>query len=268
MKSRQNPPVSVGELRKIYEKKRNFIEDFSSTYRVGLKKYTFAQKGEDRLYSKGFFERSGGYCSKFYETASRSESAYRSVIRGPEVSGKSPHLALIMPLDVLFTNSGLFPSEMPLSQAWLFRARCSLGVTGSDLGDILDRQNTDAVVFEKPEVIDGRSCLVVGTLFGKFYLDPERDYAVCSVEHYSPVTEDGRTTVAISSKSILHGLKDYGGGVWLPETVEIFHYNPDGSPRPGEEYVYDEIKINSGIPDSFFDDIIPADAVVVDTRSK
>ena len=27
-------------------------------------------------------------------------------------------------------------------------------------------------------------------------------------------------------------------------------------------------KINSGIPDTFFDDIIPADAVVVDTRGK
>ena len=272
MKSRQNPPVSIGELKEVYEKKRNFIGDFSSTYRVGSKnywkQYTFAQKGEDRLYSEGFFERSGGYVSTFYETASRSESAYRSVIRGPEVNGKSPHMALIMPLDVLFTTSGLFPSEMPLSQAWLFRAKCSRGVTGSDLGNVLGEQHTEAVVFEKPEIIDGRSCLVVGTLFAKFYLDPEKDYAVYSAEHYSPITEDGRTTVAISTKSILHGLKDYGGGVWLPETVEIFPYNPDGSPRPGEEYVYDEIKINSGIPDSFFDDIIPADAVVVDTRDK
>ena len=272
MKSRQNPPVGIGELKGIYEKKRNFIGDFSSTYRVGSKnywkKYTFAQKGEDRLYSEGFFERPGGCVSTFYETASRSESAYRSVIRGPEVNGKSPHMALIMPLDVLFTTSGLFPSEMPLSQAWLFRARCSRGVTGSDLGNVLGEQHTEAVVFEKPEVIDGRSCLVVGTLFAKFYLDPEKDYAVYSVEHYSPVTADGRTVVTISTKSILHGLKDYGGGVWLPETVEIFRYNPDGSPRPGEEYVYDEIKINSGIPDTFFDDIIPADAVVVDTRDK
>lgn len=269
MKSRQNPPVSIGKLREVYEKKRNFIGDFSSTYHVGLKKYTFAQKGESRLYIEGAFERSGGYCSNFYETASRSESAYRSVIRGPEVNGKSPHMALIMPLDVLFTTSGLFPSEMPLSQAWLFRARCGRGVTGSDLANnILGRQHTEAVVFEKPEVIDGRSCLVVGTLFAKFYLDPEKDYAVYSVEHYIPVTEDGRTTVAISTKSVLHGLKDYGGGVWLPETAEILRYNPDGSPRPAEEYVYDEIKINSGIPDSFFDDIIPADAVVVDTRDK
>ncbi|MBQ6158762.1 MAG: hypothetical protein IJJ20_07110 [Thermoguttaceae bacterium] len=269
MKSRQNPPVSIGKLREVYEKKRNFIGDFSSTYHVGLKKYTFAQKGESRLYIEGAFERSGGYCSNFYETASRSESAYRSVIRGPEVNGKSPHMALIMPLDILFTTSGLFPSEMPLSQAWLFRARCGRGVTGSDLANnILGRQHTEAVVFEKPEVIDGRSCLVVGTLFAKFYLDPEKDYAVYSVEHYIPVTEDGRTTVLISSKSVLHGLKDYGGGVWLPETAEILRYNPDGSPRPAEEYVYDEIKINSGIPDSFFDDIIPADAVVVDTRDK
>ena len=268
MKSRQNPPVSIGKLREVYEKKRNFIGDFSSTYHVGLKKYTFAQKGESRLYTEGFFERPGGCVSNYYETASRSESAYRSVIRGPEVNGKSPHMALIMPLDVLFTTSGLFPTEMPLSQAWLFRAKWGRGVTGSDLGNILGRQHTQAVVFEKPEIIDGRSCLVVGTLFAKFYLDPEKDYAVYSAEHYSPITEDGRTTVAISTKSVLHGLKDYGGGVWLPETVEIFHYNPDGSPRPGEEYVYDEIKINSGIPDSFFDDIIPADAVVVDTRDK
>ena len=268
MKSRQNPPVGIGKLREIYEKKRNFIGDFSSTYHVGSKNYTFAQKGEDRLYIEGFLERPAGCVSNYCETASRSESAYRSVIRGPEVNGKSPHMALIMPLDVLFTTSGLFPTEMPLSQAWLFRAKWGRGVTGSDLGNILDKPHTDAVVFEKPEVIDGRSCLVVGTLFAKFYLDPEKDYAVYSVEHYSPATADGRTAVAISSKSVLHGLKDYGGGVWLPETAEIFHYNPDGSPRPGEEYVYDEIKINSGIPDSFFDDIIPADAVVVDTRDK
>ena len=272
MKSRQNPPVNIGKLRDVYEKKRNFIGDFSSTYRVGSKnfwkKYTFAQKGEDKLYFEGFFERSGGYISTFYETASRSDSAYRSVIRGPEVNGKSPLLALIMPVDILTTRSGLYSSEMPLSQAWLFKAKWGHGVTGSDLGDILGKPNTDAVVFEKPEVIDGRSYLVVGTLFAKFYLDPEKDYAVYSVEQYSPVTTDGRTVVTISSKSILHGLKDYGGGVWLPETAEIFHFNPDGSPRPGEEFVYDEIKINSGIPDTFFDDIIPADAVVVDTRGK
>ncbi len=268
MKSRQNPPVNIGKLREVYEKKRNFIEDFSSAFHVGHKKYTFAQKGEDKLYFEGVFERPGGCVSNFYETASRSDSAYRSVIRGPEVNGKSPLLALIMPVDIVNSLSGLYSSEMPLSQAWLFKAKWGHGVTGSDLGDILGKPNTDAVVFEKPEVIDGRSYLVVGTLFAKFYLDPEKDYAVYSVEQYSPVTTDGRTVVTISSKSILHGLKDYGGGVWLPETAEIFHFNPDGSPRPGEEFVYDEIKINSGIPDTFFDDIIPADAAVVDTRDK
>ena len=59
-------------------------------------------------------------------------------------------------------------------------------------------------------------------------------------------------------------MKDYGGGVWLPSRAETVSYAEDGSIESEKEIVYDKIKINRRIRDSFFEDVIPDDAMVMD----
>ena len=73
-----------------------------------------------------------------------------------------------------------------------------------------------------------------------------------------------RHTSEPTEKTVLHGLKDYGGGIWLPSRAEIVRYAEDGSVESEKEIVYDKIKINRRIRDSFFEDVIPDDAMVMD----
>ena len=77
-----------------------------------------------------------------------------------------------------------------------------------------------------------------------------------------------RHTSEPAGKTVLHGLKDYGDGVWLPSRVETVSYAEDGSVKSEKEIVYDKIKVNRRIRDSFFEDVIPDDAYVTDVTDK
>ena len=132
-------------------------------------------------------------------------------------------------------------------------------------------ERKDLCLFEKPEIIDGHRCFVLADRDSKIYLDADKDYSVYAVfRHYRLEKQENRPgyvsrhTSEPTRKTILHGLKDYGGGVWLPSRAETVSYAEDGSIESEKEIVYDKIKINRRIRDSFFEDVIPDDAMVMD----
>ena len=270
MKERQNPPISIDELKALYERKRDSIKTFYTVFRDGDKRVTFASKGPDLLYLKNeekAADDTGAESGDRVTINARNKSDFRHLFLSSGKNGKEYSIADLMPLsDSGYIEVQCYNQNNPLAISKI----AGPGIISRDMVKYMEERK-DLCLLEKPEIIDGHRCFVLADRDSKIYLDADRDYSVYAVfHHYRLEKLEGwpgyisRHTSEPTGKTILHGLKDYGGGVWLPRRAEIVSYAEDGSVESEEEIVYDKIKVNRRIRDKFFEDIIPPDARVGD----
>ncbi len=271
MAERQNPPISIDELKALYERKRDSIKTFYAVFRDGDKTLTFALKGNDQLYLEEEDRNKAGdddaaHDSTYRTIRAQNKSDYRHVSFYTLENGEERSNAQLTPRSDSSATQ-CYRSENPLTMSRIAWPGSSMSW---DMAKYLEERK-GLCLFERPEIIDGHRCLLLADWNEKVYLDADKDYSVYAVFRHSRLekSESGpgyvsRHTSEPTRKTILHGLKDYGGGVWLPSRAETVSYAEDGSIESEKEIVYDKIKINRRIRDSFFEDVIPEDAMVMD----
>ena len=278
MAERQNPPISIDELKALYERKRDSIKTFYAVFRVENETVTFALKGDDRLYLEKedksvVNENDATHVSAYRTIHARNGFDHRLVSFCAEESGKKHSTAQRIPLSNISALQ-CYNRDIPLVPARLVNAKQCFQNTDpfADMTEYLELR--PVCLFEKPEMIDGHRCLLLAERDSKIYLDADRDYSIYAVFHHGRLKESewggyiSCHTAEPTAKTVLHGLKDYGGGVWLPSRVETVSYAEDGSVKSEKEIVYDKIKVNRRIRDRFFEDVIPGDATVTDVMDE
>ena len=133
------------------------------------------------------------------------------------------------------------------------------------------KNNLVPFVFEKIESVEGEKCIVVSDFSTAMYFAVEKDFSLVQSEVYSQIM----TTIAngggvlsgrkISARTKFSKMKDYGNGICLPSNIELERFNDN--PVQYEKVVILSVKINEGIKDNYFTDIIPDDAIVADAEN-
>ena len=269
LKEKQHPPISAEGLKSLYAQKCGSINDLYTIFRIGEGgSFIHAFKGRDMWYIKSDPKSKDKSATLVRSIYSVTKSDFRKLEEYIKPWGRHYFTAQVIPFS---EGEKFFPPaflpQSPIARAWLTdpsSPRCAFDPSSQysifepSMPAFLDKPAAQ-IVFEKPETLNGHVCLVVGNFNTKLYLDAEKDYSVYSVETYQPAFPGGPTIGpgrCMSQKVILHGLKDYGNGVWLPSSVESIMFNPDGTVKNQENTVYDEIKVNSGLEDSLFTDFI------------
>lgn len=132
-----------------------------------------------------------------------------------------------------------------------------------------------AYLSERPELVDGTSCLViyVGTPpIMKLYLDPQKDFAFVRRDHYINLYSDDAQANAstpvrgryMNARTTAYNLTHMGGHLWLPKALKQEWFLPDGTKSGGKYIEVQSCKINTVLPD-VFNQVIPSGAPVHDT---
>ena len=134
--------------------------------------------------------------------------------------------------------------------------------SGDDFHDLLRLMKIKPlVVFEETREVDGRNCILYGEPNVLVYLDQGRNFCLAKFEHtFDP--PDARPTKR--ETRTLTGMKDFGNGLWLPDKIVVDHFTKDGKPESHREVVVKEWHVNEGIPDDYFQGVIPTGSFVND----
>lgn len=263
--AKQHSYVSKDELCRIIQSKRQSIKSILCTYRIGNDMYKYVLKNNN-----AYFEWNNNLNGQSHGLRSVSSKDLR-IVHFPTDQDNHKDIvnASISPLSEEYVSAGLC-SDSPLSQSMLENTS-AFGSKhwGMDLCNYIETFPL-ACIFEKTEELNGHHCIVLADLYTKIYLDIERDFALYALLDYQVTDEnkensDKTFTRSLDSSRILHNLKDYGNGIWLPEWVEKKTFNLDGSVNSESRITYEEIKLNIKLKDSFFEDVIPDGALVADS---
>ena len=169
-------------------------------------------------------------------------------------------------------RSDQYQSMSPLSQSCL----CDTTVLGDptefhDLKLFLSKpRSRNLIVFEDLVMYNSSKCLVLSDLSIKILLDVDKDFSVVGLIDYLPNIEDGPDgptlkSLRIGAERSLSGLKSYGNAIWFPEKAVIDYFTDSGDLAMRDSVDYENIKVNSGLKDSYFSDVIPDGALVADS---
>jgi hypothetical protein len=140
---------------------------------------------------------------------------------------------------------------------------------------LLFLKDPQTLVYGKKEKIDDCECIVLSNLQHRIYLDPKRDYSVVRKESYSnlfKLSGIDKKPVLVGAKlevqTKFHDIENYGNGIWLPQYIETNVKDKSGNITKKEFIKTQYIKINEKIDDSYFTNIIPSNALVLDNTRK
>ena len=263
----QNPDITKEDLRSLVLAKRNSVSDITCSYRIGDNSYKYAYKSDKKFY----IEKDELNETRFHEIRSLNEKDYRKILFSNSDSASEAAMAIA---DILPLKGGELEEgeclEMPLFQAMLFDTKFfGLDYWYADLCLFME-ESPISCIFERYQVVNGHRCLVLADIYSQVYLDADKDFSLYKFVDYRVIENKDKDESAlpytryINTSRTMHDLKDYGNGIWLPSRVETKSYRPDGTVGVETNIIYDEIVINGGIPDRFFEDVIPDGAIVID----
>jgi hypothetical protein len=270
----QNPVISKKNLKALFKTKYNSIRDLKCDYyvtrknaipekdtAVGTTKYKYALKG-DAFYVES--ERSE-HPNPHHSIVSFSGSLYTKVFFALDGSSE------VNIKDSLSSIQEAFEPMSPLLQAMIFDTKhFGFAQPWFDMPLKLE-ESLGLEIFEKFEIIDSRQYLVVSDTRCRILLDVEKDFSVFQQTAYvGKFTEKANDSflvgVFLESQRTLFDLTDYGNGIWLPKKSETHYYSQTGETITMSDFaVYNEIKINSGLDEAFFVNVIPENALVSDS---
>ena len=265
----QSPKITKDDLRSIVLAKRNSIKDFYCEFTVirentrtnndpaiGVTNYKYSYKNNlffverERRNDRSRISFSGEHFIKVWF----SPGLQANILHPPE----SLHDGFVpmMPLfQSMIADTNLYHSDHQ----------------GFDFIYLMD-QNKNLGIFDKKEVIDGREYLVLGNFTRRLLLDIDKDFSVYQSSQYSYLFQNNpskpRRIIGRSkaSERTLLDMTDYGNGIWLPKKSEnLYITERTGEVTMSDIVTYNNIKLNQGLEDDFFIDVIPEDALVTDS---
>jgi hypothetical protein len=267
----QKTQIGCQELIGIFTAKRNSLHDGNVNYSVlidnplespipgrSFRSYNFVFSEE-----KLFLKRTGKRWEDDYEygTVAYDGEVLRFLV---EPENDIPNATISKKISFKF----FFQPQMPLLGSLFEASRCdsSLG-TDNDVIVFLKKQGSVGILQEQ-EIVNKRSCVVVYDYYQRIFLDPEYDFSVVKIEKYRLKYDKSQQPARILGRDLVFtsnqlDLKSCGNGVWIPSKIDNTFYS-NGIVTGHTVISLDSVKINEGIPDKFFSDIIPPNAFVFD----
>ncbi|MCL2004858.1 MAG: hypothetical protein FWG73_01725 [Planctomycetaceae bacterium] len=279
----KNPPVSLESLIRLFTSKRDSIRDFVCKYRLLDQRFDDNGAGASETviaYEYGF-KGSKMLIERNVLSPSNSEGVRRLSYDGEvfidlrEVASM-PMQAGIMPAE----DRGIFvQGNLPILTSGLFDVRSwDVPLPFDDLvffleGDFFGGRQPPipATIFESIEMVNGNRCVVAATMQAKsVFLSLEHDYSIVQSNRYGTFfkVKHGQRVPAgiyLTMRETMHGLKDYGNGIWLPDEVVREFYAENGNIVRRQTVNVLLYSINNNLEDSYFTNFIPEGVIVSDT---
>jgi hypothetical protein len=269
----QKSVISVDQLVALYRSKKSSIKDVCAVFK------TTSYQVDPSTNESENFEIVYGYINKGdkYYLNTRMLGGHKEVIPDKtqsydgeicysflDISGSLP----VVGIDHLSSMSIFFQSYSPLASSMLLNSKLfERQDTVHDIIAFLETPGT--AVFERTEVVDLQECIVVANWGTRVSLSPKHDFSVVQVidyrHHFRESAEQPFLTArSVSERRVLHELKDYGNGVWLPNYVLVdfffFFFQAIGKAAVRTSL----LEVNNGVSDNVFTDFIPQNAFVLD----
>lgn len=282
----QSPAITTNQLCKIFQSKRDSLDNYHLKY--ATKSTSLAKGGNSEIlyWVEREFAKSGGkVLIKSRDLVSGKKQSNTIVFDGinmvhlREAAGDMPQAGISSSDHNL---AGYFlDSNMPVTRAGLFDTKL-YGFPHPTLDMIMFLEGDDGrgkpyyppITFEKGEVINGSSCILVANGNHSAFLDVDKDYSLVRFEEYAPKISQNSAGVTvlvgryIVFRATLHDLRSYGNGIWLPQEILSEGYDHEGRLILRDSVLVTDVHVNTDLPDSFFTDIIPSNALVSDGKNQ
>lgn len=276
IKSKQKPLIKRTELLELFNAKRNAIHDcfFEYSVNVIIPKDLPDQEAGQFSYSYIFAFKN----NKFYKfkKGKRWETDIENIITAYD--GEITRLVRSpendMPSAEISDKQSLYIfdiSHLPLKEARL---------ANPIYYDEFDNYHTflaDKRICFFSEEIDNIKCEVATDIRNKVYFDPEKDFSIVRYEEFEPLDLSSMNSIVVNGtkqycrkmnlRCNLSNYRDFGNGIWIPHSIETTEFHNDKESVIIKTTV-DVAKINEGISDEFFADIIPENSFVIDSVRK
>ena len=277
----QKGDISRGDVHRIFEARRNSILDAKICYSVSadvllnhssvsrgnsLQHFTFAFSDHNT-----YLKRDGKRMPEDYRTSVMSTDGIVLIdVALPDNDIPNASITQVTSPDYY---RYFYQINMPLFSACLLdENRYGYAFPfGDDIVQFLSRKGF-AHVFKQEKTINGIRCLVVLNEMCRFYLAIEKDLSPVRYELFSlRMKADLNPSSSIerfAGRSLIFrrdfsNFVDCGNGIWIPLVIEDTRFSEDNRTDVVRVNVKD-VQINKGIPDAFFTDVIPDDAMVAD----
>lgn len=274
--------ISCDQLLALYKAKRNAISDFKVCYDVAENIMPNSDRGLPGKFSRSYIFAIAPAKKMYLER------------HGERWEGDHPRSIISMNNDILKTVSFptndtinaeittgltrehvrlLYQEKMPLFLANLFdEDNCDYPrFYGRDIIQFLEKKGS-CFILQDMVSINNKKCVVAFNEWMRFYLCPDLDFAMVRFEFFLP--KNTKTPVSgdispiagrfLSYQSDLTDYMDCGNGIWVPATIKDSNYTPNGVRHYHAIIKVTNIDVNKNIPDAFFNDVVPEDAMVVD----
>ena len=122
-------------------------------------------------------------------------------------------------------------------------------------------ESDQTIVLEEMESIHDEKCIIVTDGNYRMYVSPQKNYAIVHKECWARFSMPGDRTLI--SKSVLKDFREYENSLWLPQKYYEEFFS-QGKLTVTISVDFDDVIVNSKIPDAFFQDIIPDNSFVAD----
>jgi hypothetical protein len=260
----QVPPISKKDLLSIVKTSRGALADIRYKYTFHLtpvdsshvisEKYEvgrYAISNEKVLFSVENNLKNDGYINK-------TMSFDGAVVRHVDFASTTPFASIDS-----YSHAGgtFFPSQSLLSVSSMLDTKRYYGALNaySDFVGMLEDDET--IVLEELESISGEACIVVTNGNYRMYVSPQKNFSIVCKECWVRYSLPGDRELI--SKAELKDFHEYDNSLWLPRKYyeEFFSKGKLVSTILVE---FDDVIVNSKIPDVFFQDIIPENSLVAD----
>ena len=264
----QRGSISKDDISRLFELKRDSIHNADMRYDVKITGSSALKELVEVSY-RFVFSKEKLYLSRRGHLApNTSVNAYdgASLFLITEYDSDEPSASINSQISLGFFNC----PHLPLTHAMLFDPRSRVDSAYENLSDIVDmlRDSTLTCVFENDYEVNGYSCIKISDLTRCFFLNPNKDFSVIRYELYA-VESDSGGKIKRGSKPVyqsdLKNLRDYGNGIWIPTHIEQNLFISNTSWQRAYVEVA-SVLINQELPDSFFSDVIPENALVSDGK--
>jgi hypothetical protein len=273
LSEQQSPIISKQDLIELIETKRAAIHDLHYKYRFRHDRLEGAAAPIPVFQEENTFASSG---SKLYIHSSRIQGANSAAtavcsydanfVRYVDLSRRSANGSI----RALSGRADFFRVFDGLARSMLLKCTIDLQQSGAhayDLVELLKAKET--ILLQSLEEADGRMCLVATEGVFRVYLDPQCDFSVVRLDGYTFVSQPVQNGGAIIgykriSERTLHDCINYDNGLWLPsKTIVTFFKNDKAISR--ETTDVSEVRVNKGVDESLFADVIPVGTTVFDS---
>ena len=263
----QNPTIKKSNLIRVLKSNRAAIADLAYKYRYSLQFTNVPGVMEREEFGEYALSKDKVLISlennkkNSFDFQKYIASYDGRVIRHVDLDVVPPYAPIDYPTEAL--GEKFYPQHSLLAVSALLDTKQFWGKLDSYYDLIGFLESGGGVVLEEQESIEGEKCYIITNGVYRMYVSSEKNFAVMRKECWFRNTLPGNRTII--HRANLGDFEDYGNSIWLPNECLDESYADTGKVSTKIKNNYSEIQINSGIKNEYFEDIIPEDALVLDS---